>query len=176
MNDILNEALEVRVGGSFVWPPSRTSAAEIKRAVFVAGGVGINPLMSIISHLVDQKKANGSLGFKVIFLYTTRHPPHGSGPSEILFWERLQEAFRIFGDEGELKLFLTGGEERSLDTHAENRRINNGDLLETLGPLTDRKSTVCYICGIPAMTDDFVAHAKKADGMLEENVSCEKWW
>ena len=43
--EILGKTLHVRVGGSFVWPPMRYLAGRRgnlpKRAVFVAGGVGI---------------------------------------------------------------------------------------------------------------------------------------
>jgi hypothetical protein len=31
----------VRVGGSFVWPPPGVDVNKIKRAIFIAGGVGI---------------------------------------------------------------------------------------------------------------------------------------
>jgi hypothetical protein len=39
--DIIGSRLGVRVGGSFVWPPSHPSIAEIRRLVLIAGGVGI---------------------------------------------------------------------------------------------------------------------------------------
>ena len=40
-SEILGSDLLVRVGGSFVWPPSKIDVQNIKRVVFVAGGVGI---------------------------------------------------------------------------------------------------------------------------------------
>ncbi|KAI4217065.1 MAG: hypothetical protein LQ351_000373 [Letrouitia transgressa] len=40
-SEILGSDLLVRVGGSFVWPPQGIDPRDIKRAVFVAGGVGI---------------------------------------------------------------------------------------------------------------------------------------
>lgn len=39
--DVLGEEVNVRVGGSFVWPPPGIDVQNIKRVVFVAGGVGI---------------------------------------------------------------------------------------------------------------------------------------
>lgn len=39
--EILGKELSVRVGGSFVWPPSGIDIEEIRNVVFVAGGVGI---------------------------------------------------------------------------------------------------------------------------------------
>lgn len=38
---ILGSLLKVRVGGSFVWPPPGILPSQVKRLVFVAGGVGI---------------------------------------------------------------------------------------------------------------------------------------
>lgn len=38
---ILNSELMVRVGGSFVWPPPHVDERDIKKVLFVAGGVGI---------------------------------------------------------------------------------------------------------------------------------------
>lgn len=38
---IIGKELAVRVGGSFVWPPPGINLGSIRRAVFIAGGVGI---------------------------------------------------------------------------------------------------------------------------------------
>jgi len=183
---IIEKELQVRVGGSFVWPPPPPEN-EIKRVVFVAGGVGINPLMSIVSHLEQKKRKAGSLGFAVTFLYTTRDLGPNSKPSEILFLERLVTAFGSFGDEGKFDLFLTSGEDVQKDgvnsitvggkaTNVKGRRIHDTDIFAALGHAEERKSTVCYICGVPMMTDDFVEKTKKAEGMEDANVLSEKWW
>jgi hypothetical protein len=43
------------------------------------------------------------------------------------------------------------------------------------GPVVEeRRGNVCYISGIPTMTDEFVENAKKADGVVEANVLSEK--
>lgn len=43
--EIMGQTLQVRVGGSFVWPPfryiARNEGTLPRRVVFVAGGVGI---------------------------------------------------------------------------------------------------------------------------------------
>lgn len=48
---ILGEELRVRVGGSFVWPPPGINVRALRKAVFVAGGVGVNPLISMCESL-----------------------------------------------------------------------------------------------------------------------------
>jgi hypothetical protein len=50
-DSIIGKELLVRVGGSFVWPPPGMNEQNIKKAVFIAGGVGIKyvppPMISI---------------------------------------------------------------------------------------------------------------------------------
>lgn len=44
--EILGKQLSIRVGGSFVWPPSGVDLGQITNIVFVAGGVGIKYVCS----------------------------------------------------------------------------------------------------------------------------------
>jgi hypothetical protein len=150
--------------------------------------VGINPLMSMVSTLEQVKKESGDLGFSVKFLYTTRDPGSSRSPAEILFLERLQSVFRTLGTEGELHLFLTPSKKTAEGNSADGvgfddkrlsvqrRRINEKDLIGMLGPVEERPETVCYICGVPGMTDEFVEKVRRSEGMDEENVLFEKWW
>lgn len=64
------------------------------------------------------------------------------------------------------------------------RRISDLDLTQALdgyrkplyGGGYDRQGTVCYVCGPPKMTDEFVAFLQNQEGMTQERVRCEKWW
>ncbi|TVY37256.1 Oxidoreductase NAD-binding domain-containing protein [Lachnellula subtilissima] len=180
---ILGSELQVRVGGSFTWPPANFQAKgrKLKRAVFVAGGVGINPLMSMLSQLGVDREANDD--FEVQFLYSTKDPG-ASNLSQILFLERLQQSFEALGDKSQLQLFLTQSKDKSIDGKSQvagektpiQRRIQEDDVLRALGPVDERSDTVCYICGVPGMTDAFVDLVQKAEGVDERNVFCEKWW
>jgi hypothetical protein len=144
--------------------------------------------MSMVSTLEQAKKESGELGFSVKFLYTTRDPGSSRSPAEILFLERLQSVFRTLGTEGELHLFLTqsrntaegssteavGLDDNSLSV--QRRRITERDLIDALGSIGERPGTVCYICGVPGMTDEFVEKARRTEGIDEENILFEKWW
>ena len=150
--------------------------------MFVAGGVGINPLMSMLSQLGIDREANDD--FEVQFLYSTKDPG-ASNLSRILFLERLQQAFEALGDRSQLQLFLTQSKDKSIDgksqvareeTPIQRRRIQEHDVLRALGPVDERSDTVCYICGVPGMTDAFVDLVQKAEGVDQRNVFCEKWW
>ena len=176
--EIVGTELQVRTGGSFVWPP-KFYGDVIKRVVFIAGGVGINPLMSIVSHLVQQDPPP----FEIKFLYTLRDPGDGRSGDSILFLERLVKIFNKLEKEESLKVFLTSGqnEEGLIDCNENEvkfrgRRIGKKDLWDVLGPVEERKGTVAYICGVAGMTDEFVEAAKEAEGMDERHVLCEKWW
>jgi ferredoxin-NADP reductase len=181
--ELLSTELRVRVGGSFVWPPV-TSPAGVRRAVFVAGGIGINPLMAMLSHLAE---APAPLGFSVKVLYSARDPGVGRSAREILFLPRLAEVVERLGDFDALELFLTPGEGEGNDGMAviggedgeilyRGRRIRGEDLERVLGPVEERVGTVVYVCGVPGMTEKLVRRAKKAEGMDERHVLHEKWW
>jgi len=181
--EILDSELQVRVGGSFVWPPSFYGVGSIKKVVFVAGGVGINPLMSILSHLAELE----DLPFEVRFLYTLRDPGPPRFASTILFLERLARIFKESGVEGSLDTYLTSkkgtgqGEKgvvlcESGDLDFRSRRITSQDLLDALGPVEQRQNTVCYVCSVPTMTDELVEQAQRAEGVDPRQVLFERWW
>lgn len=184
VSDIQGAELGVRVGGSFVWPP--TSLAEldvrelgkeggIRKVVFVAGGVGINPLMSMLSSIAESDVE----GLEVEFLYSVKK---AADVKEVLFLERVASILQRLRS-GKLGLFFTGGEygDGVLDWHGgklpyRGRRIVEDDLKEALGPVEGRKGIVCYVCGVPGMTDLIVEQLSRAEGMSTDRVLCEKWW
>jgi len=181
--EILGQELHVRVGGSFVWPPPNVDLKEVKRVVFVAGGVGINPLWSIISHLAQGYR----LPYTISVLYSVRDPGD-QGLSSILFLEYLARSFASGFLKGELVLHLTSGEKEFqslVDGTVElagwkmkcrRRRITKDDMLEALGGVDARGSTVVYVCGVPTMTDELVDVAQQAPGMDPKKVLLERWW
>ncbi|RMZ87786.1 hypothetical protein DV736_g4988, partial [Chaetothyriales sp. CBS 134916] len=56
---ILNSSVSFQVGGRFTYPPvtlDQQECAAIENAVFVAGGVGMNPIMSMQAHRVQRRR------------------------------------------------------------------------------------------------------------------------
>lgn len=47
---VLKQDLAVRVGGSFVWPPTGIDIHSVKKVILVAGGVGIKYVSQESSH------------------------------------------------------------------------------------------------------------------------------
>lgn len=202
-SSILNSTLTIRAGGSFHWPPPTLSSTElegIERVVLVAGGVGINPFMSIISHFAETPALREKLELRL--LYSVKEPAGGISELEsILFLRRLAELFGPSGERfeskqlrqervrGSLTLYLTNTESIGRDSigfgpravgegevKVKRRRIGKSDVLDALGPVEGRKNIVFYVCGVPSMTDEFVRVAKEAEGMDPRRVLCEKWW
>ncbi|KAJ9142751.1 Oxidoreductase NAD-binding domain-containing protein 1 [Pleurostoma richardsiae] len=187
---LLGTELRVRVGGSFVWPPPTLpppDLAALRRVVFVAGGVGVNPLMSMVSHLAELPPGERG-GCDVRFLYSMRDPgPEGRTAGAMLFLERLAAAFGRGRLRGQLRLFLTGGSGGDegeggvircgdRDVPFLRRRISKADLADAVGE--EKGSAVVYICGLPTMTDEFVEELTSPTGlgMDGDRVLCERWW
>ncbi|KAL4781432.1 hypothetical protein BJX76DRAFT_350150 [Aspergillus varians] len=194
--EILGKELRIRVGGSFIWPPSGVNVEEIRNVVFVAGGVGINPLISMLSHLNNNDESTGlyhpSLNIHV--LYSSRLPNATTPESaldQILFLPRLREIIRSQSQFHRLRitldLFLSNLQDQSSpllaqapkDLAIHPRRINEDDLRKTISG-TDVKfapsETVCYVCGPPQMTDEVVNTATELLSGQKERVYFEKWW
>ncbi|PLN76393.1 hypothetical protein BDW42DRAFT_197196 [Aspergillus taichungensis] len=202
--EILDQELRVRVGGSFVWPPTGVDDLDkVQKVVLVAGGVGINPLISILSHLnnnTNNTNHHHPHSYNIHILYSTKHPPN-TDLSQILFLPRLQQIIRSQSYSHRLcislDLFLTSPSSSENPTspasdaasssssppsadefHIHNRRINESDLRTALASAngrTEPAGTVCYVCGPPRMTDEMV---DVLGGLLggQERVFYEKWW
>lgn len=185
-DEILGAQLVVRVGGSFTWPPAKLDVSKIDRLVLVAGGVGINPLISIFSHLVRSARRPR----EIHFVYGTKATSE-LDPQSILFLPRLMDLVAAADDKKvTLSLFLTGTGDAGRIEHGKlpNRtfagRISESDLVRAIdgyqdspfGAEHDRQRTLCYVCGPPKMTDEYVDFLRRQAGMTEDRVLCEKWW
>lgn len=211
---ILGQTLQMRVGGSFVFPPPKAPSSIVRdrsaRVVFVAGGVGINPLISMASHLGElnaESKEEDGAGPEVLFLYSARaeQTPLDSGDDNgdnaadsVPFLQRLASLFSRGAVRGRLQVFLTGSDvsgdghghgDSVLPCNAEDvpcvrRRITTADLDAAVtrddggGGGGDLNNVYVYVCGVPTMTDVFVAHltGKEGPGLSAHQVMCEKWW
>ena len=176
---ILGAALKVRVGGSFVWPPEDVDVSGIERVVFVAGGVGINPLIAILSHLAGEK----SRPYDIRFLYSTKTHSTVADSGTVLFLHRLRGIFDGGLVTGGFQLFITGGAPiiwKGSAIDVQNRRISLQDLEAAVGSAEDRSSTLVYLCGggSPSMVDEFAELLTSAGalGMDKRLVRYEKWW
>ncbi|KAI0491257.1 hypothetical protein F4859DRAFT_460887 [Xylaria cf. heliscus] len=207
---ILGSELRVRVGGGFVFPPPGINVRLLRRVVFVAGGVGVNPLVSMLGSLAAASSSTPTPAFEVHFLYSLKDPGRRKRRArEMLFVERIARLFREGRVRGRFRVFLTGGpggEEDGAERDGDGEIICShdgdgdgdgdgegngaipfhprrctvdGDVAEAVGTPAERRFAVVYVCGVPAMTDDFVARLTDREhglGMDHHRVLCEKWW
>lgn len=151
--------------------------------MLVAGGLGVNPLVSMLGHLAEQYPPPR---FEVRFLYSAKYPGTGEG-AEVLFQERVASIFARERVRGELRLFLTGGGDgmdgepkvwscNEVDVPLERRRMTVQDVVAAVGK--DKHFAAVYVCGVPAMTDEFVSKLTSPEdlGMEVHRVLFEKWW
>lgn len=191
----MNAPVRFRVGGNFTYPPltlTRDEFARIDSVVFVAGGVGINPIMSMLSAMDSQGADRlGGMPKRIRLLYSSKRGTDKHGKTEeILFEKRLQALAQkwIQKEAADFKCVFcetsatstdkvkADGEPLPSNMVVLRRRLSHDDLFEALGPVDNRENALAYICGLPAMTDDFVEILKEASGMEEKRVLCEKWW
>ena len=127
-SNIRNTELQVRVGGSFTWPPPQLSHSDLKslkRAVFIAGGIGINPLISMLSFISEKEKWPPIIRVFYSVRMDPKHGDHDQDLSSIVFLDRLKSLVRDArtweGVDFKFRLVLTG---RS-GTHNSNSQTNN---------------------------------------------------
>ena len=144
----------------------------------------------MVAHLASNPSSNRP---HIHFLYTARDS-YPNSPERALFLHRLQYCLSLYKN-STLDLYLTPvpvpiptllSDNQTPPTAAQQiepanpllqkRRILHSDLLNALGPEHKRAGTVVYVCGPPKMTDEFVEVMRRAEGMSEERVLCEKWW
>lgn len=179
--EILRSTLQVRIGGSFVFPPADVPAADVRKVVLVAGGVGVNPLMSMLSCLSESDEWKD---VNLNVLYASKGPREGL--QGILFLERIA---KLFGEDklrGQVSLHVTGGESSIQEgmqmVHGTAMDVRRGRILpEELAGVVQgehRDATLVYVCGPPGMTDEFVELLTnpKGVGLSPRLVKTEKWW
>lgn len=193
---ILNTEVNFKIGGNFVYPPlslTKEECENIDNVVFVAGGVGVNPIISMIAAM-DLKGITtvsgkpvwisplgvGGMRRRIRVLYASKREENG----EMVFEKRLESIARRWEAVNDVDLqvcFWETGEaprDESDEGVVKRRkgRITHEDLMEALGSEDLRGNSVVYVCGVPEMTDEFVEVLSNAEGMEERRVLCEKWW
>ena len=185
-SEIRGTELQVRVGGNFVWPPPQLSSSDIapqhlKRAIFVAGGLGINPLMSMLSFMSEK----GIWPSAVRIFYTVRLPSQEASEkprtlNSILFFTRLNAIVRdarTWHADIKFRLIVTGvpsdyeplqfAVENGATDEADTNHANDSDDQDQVGDPNLWPSTAEASCGKRIQWDEI----QDAIGTPEERKS-----
>jgi ferredoxin-NADP reductase len=138
--------------GSFTMP----AAPVEKNFLFVAGGIGIAPLRSMIRQAVLLRQP-GTLRL----LYSAR------SPDDFAYLPEL----RAMAREGQLDVALTVTREASSGWRGERGRITP----DRLAPLVATPETLCFVCGPTSMVDA-VPKMLKDLGIPGARIRIEEWW
>jgi ferredoxin-NADP reductase len=132
----LPEGAPVRLDGPF---GSLTLHNKRSRAaVFIAGGIGITPFMSMVRHASHENIAP-----RILLLYSNRRPEDSAFLAEL---ESLQQANPHF----RLVATMTEMEKSARRWHGERRFVTADFVRESVGDLPD---PVYYVAGPPAMVE-----------------------
>jgi ferredoxin-NADP reductase len=174
----------VRVGGAFTLDRAlRRGGApgapfRARRALFVAGGVGVNPLYSMVLELAAAHARGESGAPRAALLLSAR------SRAELIFRAELEALARGPLARGalELRFFVTRNEEEekpaagaAAAVPAAAERISAETIARAVRECGGPDGLVVLICGPPKMADAVAVAARDA-GVANEDVVYERWW
>ncbi|MBI4399679.1 hypothetical protein HY570_02925 [Candidatus Micrarchaeota archaeon] len=132
--------------------------SEVKEAVFIAGGVGIAPIMGMIQYCFDKK-----LDVNMILLYSNKKA------DEIIFYDRLN---KLAEQNGKFKVHYTVTQpDENIRWDGDSGRFDEQKISRYVG---DVKEKSFFICGSPEMTQDIVSILQKL-GADPGKIKREQW-
>eukprot|EP00667_Euglena_gracilis_P021166 EG_transcript_23105 len=148
----------IRIGGSFS-PPGGAP----RDLLLVAGGIGINPLLSMIRAYADRADPAPAGVPRVALLYSA------ATQAELAFRPLLDE-LALTHRWLQCTYFVTREPPSSAEVHG--RRLEPTDMRRAAAGL---RRPLCCLCGPPPMVDAVEAWAEAA-GVAQGDVMVEKWW
>jgi ferredoxin-NADP reductase len=157
----IGSPVAVRVGGSFFYEPT----AGVENVVFLAAGVGINPLLSMLRSIRHSKKRPS----RVQLLYASK-------ADDLLFLDQVQACLPT----KDVQLFITQPPSLRLAISPAFERIHNRRFTaaDVRAAIPSPQETAVYLCGPAQMTDEYEAILCGEGGLgLDRNrVFFERWW
>ncbi|KAE8596668.1 hypothetical protein XENTR_v10016189 [Xenopus tropicalis] len=166
----LGSEVAVRVGGEFCFDPQPSDLPL--DLVLIAGGVGINPLFSILLHVADLHKTHEMTGrgFQMgnVKLYYC-----AKNTGELLFKRNILDLVKSFPGKITCSFHVTQQSSPvcvELQPFITEGRITEKDLASYVS--TDQ---LCYICGPPPMIESTCKQLESLH-VPKEQILFEKWW
>ncbi|XP_062292090.1 oxidoreductase NAD-binding domain-containing protein 1 isoform X2 [Scomber scombrus] len=162
----------MRVGGDFFFDPSPSDPSV--DLLLVAGGVGINPLYSILLHTTDLLHLNQASGGRDYNIGSTHLCYSAKNTQELLFKRSITQACQEFPDKVSCDFHVTQ-QSTDVDPHLQpfvkDGRISEAELRTRVDP----KRTLCYLCGPPPMIEA-ISKTLMELGLSKDRIIFEKWW
>ncbi|XP_017281802.1 oxidoreductase NAD-binding domain-containing protein 1 isoform X2 [Kryptolebias marmoratus] len=162
----------MRVGGDFFFDPSPSDPSV--DLLLVAGGVGINPLYSILLHTTDLLHLNQASRGRDYNISSAHLCYSAKNTEELLFKSSITEACRQFPDKFSCHFHVTQ-QRAEVDPHLQpfvrSGRITEEELQAHVNP----QRTLCYLCGPPPMIEA-ISKTLTGLGLPKDRILFEKWW
>ncbi|XP_055329443.1 oxidoreductase NAD-binding domain-containing protein 1-like isoform X2 [Paramacrobiotus metropolitanus] len=174
----VGSTVQIQAGGEFFYDPRPSDPP--KDLLLLAGGVGINPVRSIILHDKDlyddhYAKSFGHCPGHATLLYCAK------SPSELLF----KDDFMRISDDINFQCVLFASQFKNVSDVGSKFTIHPGRItaLDILSTVTakkggkswlDIKRVMCYICGPREMVTSLVPALKEC-GISDEQIAYEAW-
>ena len=186
----VGDVVSIRSGGTFYWDKS----FDKKKVMLVAGGIGINPLFSILSEVINMLEENDHSPLelpKISLLYSIKAAQSALFYTDIIdFANRHPECVHVTFKLTEnidvnINKTVFDNVEASRSTHASNikiskNRLNNLDFENAVEFLDDdvsndvNEDVACYICGPPTFVDHYERVLQNKFDIDDTRV--ERWW
>ncbi|CAF0717375.1 unnamed protein product [Adineta steineri] len=163
----VNEKVFVKPGGKFFYQPPTTTTATNNSILLICAGIGANPIVSILRHLLDIHQSNNSPRnfHRIEFFYTA------ATREDLVFHHSIDLSCQQMIKDNVLRTNYFVTREINDDIKINNRRINATDLQQSIQWL--EKPVTAYLCGPSSFIDDTENILKKLD---VKKILYEKWW
>ncbi|TMS18457.1 Oxidoreductase NAD-binding domain-containing protein 1 [Larimichthys crocea] len=162
----------MRVGGDFFFDPSPSDPSV--DLLLVAGGVGINPLYSILLHTSDLLHINRASGGQDYNIGSAHLCYSAKNTQELLFKNSITEVCREFPDKFSCDFYVTQPStdvDLNLQPFLSRGRITEEELRARVDP----QRTLCFLCGPPPMIEA-ISKTLMDFGLPKDRILFEKWW
>jgi len=130
-----------------------------RKAVFIAGGIGITPARSIVKYAAEEK-----LPHAITLVYSNRTPEAAPFLDDLRAWEKENPNFKLIATMTDM-----GNAKKPWD--GPTRRVDAAFLRETLG---EGGSAIFYVVGPPGMVQGVTA-ALKEFGVSRDDIRFEEF-
>jgi len=185
----VGDSVNVKVGGTAFPIPLQSiinrletenvNSEQSEHVIFVAGGVGITPLYSMMLSLLSKKLEKPELQVKVTLIYSAQ------SEQDFLFLNEVKTLQTHFGIDLSLYLLIATSNDKNNSTilHSwkkQSPQLNQGQFnQERFAKIISAsnsfsQTTSCFVCGPPSLIDDVVKFAETINNK-SLSVFHEKW-
>lgn len=129
-------------------------------AVFIAGGIGITPFMSMLRQAAKDRSPQ-----RLCLVYSNRRPEDSAFLAELQGLERQNENFRLLATMTDMS--------KSVRTWEGETSLVNADLVKRF--VGDLAAPIYYVVGPPAMVEAMQETLSQA-GVAEDNIRTEEFY